>query len=142
LSVGVIEGGQAVNIVPDRCWIEIDRRTLPNETIQSVIEPVRSILQDLPDWEMKDPHLSVSGMEVSENAPVVRVMAKVVKEVLGEVVVEGAQYATDAGIYNAVGVPTVVFGPGDIAQAHTDSEYIVLEQLDQAVAIIERLLTT
>ncbi len=141
LSVGVIEGGQAVNVVPDRCWIEIDRRTLPNETMESVIEPVRTLLQDLPDWEMKDPHLSVAGMEVSEDAPVVQVLAEAAKHVLGGVVVEGAQYATDAGIYNAVGVPTVVFGPGDIAEAHTDSEFIALEQLHQAVAIIERMLT-
>ena len=142
LSVGVIEGGQAVNIVPDRCWIEIDRRTLPNETTQTVIEPVRSLLQDLPDWEIKEPHLSVSGMEVSATAPVVQALSGVMKEVLGDVVVEGAQYATDAGIYNAVGIPTVVFGPGDIAQAHTASEYISLEQLDDAVTIIERLLTS
>jgi acetylornithine deacetylase/succinyl-diaminopimelate desuccinylase family protein len=142
LSVGVIEGGQAVNIVPDRCWIEIDRRTLPNETTQTVIEPVRSLLHDLPDWEMKEPHLSVSGMEVSPTAPVVQSLAAAVKEVLGDVVVEGAQYATDAGIYNAVGIPTVVFGPGDIAQAHTESEYISLIQLDDAVATIERLLTS
>jgi acetylornithine deacetylase len=140
LSVGVIEGGQAVNIVPDRCWIEIDRRTLPNESTQTVIEPVRSLLQDLSDWEMKEPYLSVSGMEVSATAPVVQTLATVVKEVVGDVVVEGAQYATDAGIYNAVGVPSVVFGPGDIAQAHTDSEFISLEQLDDAVAIIGRLL--
>ena len=142
LSVGVIEGGQAVNIVPDRCWIEIDRRTLPNESMQTVIEPVRSLLHGLSDWEMKEPHLSVSGMEVSATAPVVQALTGAVKPVRGDVVVEGAHYATDAGIYNAVGIPTVVFGPGDIAQAHTDTEYISLEQLDDAVAIIERLLTS
>jgi acetylornithine deacetylase/succinyl-diaminopimelate desuccinylase family protein len=142
LSVGVIEGGQAVNIVPDRCWIEIDRRTLPNETAQTVIEPVQALLKNIPDWEMKEPHLSVSGMELSEHAPVIQALARAAKEVLGVVVVEGAQYATDAGIYNAVGIPTVVFGPGDIAQAHTDSEYISLEQLNNGAAIIERLLTS
>jgi acetylornithine deacetylase len=56
--------------------------------------------------------------------------------------VEAAHYATDAGIYNSVGVPTVVFGPGNIVQAHTESEYIELQQLHQATTIIERFLTS
>ena len=142
LSVGVVEGGQAVNVVPDRCWIEIDRRTLPNETTESVLTPVKSLLDGLNDWEMKEPHLSVGGMEVAANAPIVRSLARSIKDVCGDVVVEGAQYATDAGIYNAVGIPTVVFGPGDIAQAHTESEYLELHQLSQAVEIIRRFLTT
>jgi len=142
LSVGVIEGGQAVNVVPDRCWIEIDRRTLPHETTESVLIPVRSLLEGLPDWEMKEPHLSVAGMEVAENSPIVQSLAASIRDVCGHVTIEGAQYATDAGIYNAIGVPTVVFGPGDIAQAHTESEHIELEQVHQAVDIIRRFLTT
>lgn len=142
LSVGVIEGGQAVNVVPDRCWIEIDRRTLPHETTESVITPVKSVLEGLPDWEVKDPHLSVSGMEVAESAPIVQSLAGSIRDACGHAVIEGAHYATDAGIYNTVGIPTVVFGPGDIAQAHTESEHIELKQLHQAVEIIRRFLTT
>ena len=142
LSVGVIEGGQAVNVVPDRCSIEVDRRTLPDETMHSVVEPIRTLLQDLPDWEMKEPYLSVAGMEVSENTPALEALVGSIRAVQGNVTIEGAQYATDAGVYNAAGIPTLVFGPGDIAQAHTESEFIDLRQLDQAVAIIERLLTT
>jgi acetylornithine deacetylase len=91
---------------------------------------------------MKEPHLSVAGMEVSEHAPVIEALTRSIRAVQGDAMMEGAQYATDAGVYNAVGIPTVVFGPGDIAQAHTESEFIDLRQLNQAVAIIERLLTT
>ena len=142
LSVGVIEGGQAVNVVPDKCWIEIDRRTLPGETTQTVLEPIHSLLSDLEGCEMREPHLSVAGMEVAEHAPIVRGLTQAVRSICGEAIVEAAHYATDAGVYNSVGVPTVVFGPGDIAQAHTESEYIELQQLHQAVAIIERFLTS
>lgn len=140
LSVGVIEGGQAVNIVPDRCWIEIDRRTLPHETADGVLEPVRAVLEGLSDWEMKEPHLSVAGMEVAASAFVVQELSRSIGDVCGSSVIEGAQYATDAGIFNAVGIPTVVFGPGDIAQAHTDMEHIELDQLHQAVEIIGKVL--
>ena len=142
LSVGVIEGGQAVNVVPDRCWIEIDRRTLPDETMPNVLEPIRSLLHDLPDWEMKDPHLSVAGMEVAEGAPIVQELARSIRGVLGSASIEGAQYATDAGIYGTAGIPSVVFGPGDISQAHTESEHIELDQVHQATAILERFLTS
>lgn len=141
LSIGVVEGGQAVNVVPDRCWIEIDRRSLPGETAGSILDPIRSLLHDLPDWEFQEPYLSVAGMDVPENAAVVQKLSASVKEVLGECLIESAQYATDAGIYAAAGIPTVVFGPGDIAQAHTDSEFIELKQLKQAVQIVERFLT-
>ncbi len=142
LSVGVVEGGQAVNVVPDHCWIEIDRRTLPTETMESVLSPVKALLNGLTDWEMKEPHLSIAGMEVAVNSPVVQSLARSVKDVCRDVKIEAAQYATDAGIYNAAGIPTVVFGPGDIAQAHTESEYLELHQLHQAVDIIRRFLTT
>jgi acetylornithine deacetylase len=141
LSIGVVEGGQAVNVVPDQCWIEIDRRSLPGETAGSILDPIRSLLHDLPDWEFQEPYLSVAGMDVPENAAVVQKLSASVKEVLGESIIESAQYATDAGIYAAAGIPTVVFGPGNIAQAHTDSEYIELKQLQQAVHIVERFLT-
>ena len=142
LSVGIIEGGQAVNVVPDHCWIEIDRRTLPGETAQSVLEPIYSLLNDLKECEIQEPHLSVAGMEVAEHAPIVDDLTRAVHSICGEAIVEAAHYATDAGIYNSVGVPTVVFGPGNIAQAHTESEYIELHQLHQATAIIERFLTS
>lgn len=142
MSVGVIEGGQAVNVVPDRCWIEVDRRSLPGETAESILQPVRDLLKNLPDSEIEAPYLSVAGMEVVEDASIVKHLSRSIQSVLGNVSIEAAHYATDAGIYNSIGIPTVVFGPGNIAQAHTDAEYIELDQLYQAVAIIEHFLTT
>ncbi len=142
LSVGVIEGGQAVNVVPDRCWIEIDRRTLPGETAENAIESVKAVLQDSPDLELEAPYLSVAGMEVAEDTPIVQRLARSIKEIAGTAAIEAASYATDAGFYNSAGIPTVVFGPGDIAQAHTKEEYIELHQLHQAVDIVRRFLTT
>ena len=142
LSVGVIEGGQAVNVVPDHCWIEIDRRTLPGETVQNVLKPIKYLLSGFEECEIQEPHLCVAGMEVAEHAPIVERLTQAVTSVCGEAIVEAAHYATDAGIYNSIGVPAVVFGPGNIARAHTEVEYIELQQLSQAVAIIERFLTS
>jgi len=51
------------------------------------------------------------------------------------------RYATDAGFFAAAGIPCVVFGPGDIAQAHTADEWIALDQVEQATALLARVLT-
>jgi succinyl-diaminopimelate desuccinylase len=140
LSVGVIEGGQAVNIVPDRCRIEIDRRTLPHEDPEAVVAGAAACLQGIEGWELLPPHLVAGGMEVPENAPVVRELSGAIRAAVGPVIVEGAYYATDAGTFNAGGIPTVVFGPGDIALAHTATEHIPLAEVRQATDIIRTLL--
>jgi acetylornithine deacetylase len=139
-SVGVIRGGQAVNIVPDTCEIEVDRRTLPGETAEHVLEEVRRVLAEVSGWHFHPPHVDVRGMDVPRESPVVRRLAEAVRGVTGSVTIESAQYATDAGIYGAAGIPTVVFGPGDITQAHTADEWIDLEELRGASTVIRRFL--
>ncbi len=140
LSVGVIEGGQAVNVVPSRCTIELDRRVLPGETAGSAVNEVAALLDDLQGWTMADPHLAVQGMDIDESAPIVALLADAVSHVTGSARVEGAYYATDAGIYSAGGIPTVVFGPGDIALAHTAEEHLSLDQYAHAISIVQALL--
>ena len=139
LSVGVIEGGQTVNMVPDQCMIEVDRRTLPGETDASVLGAASNALEGVGDWEILGPHLSIAGMEVGVDAGIVWRLGEAVKGIVGEAVIETAQYATNAGVYNSHGIPSVVFGPGNIARAHTEEEYIELDQLHDAVRIIERI---
>ena len=141
LSAGVIEGGEAVNIIPDRCTVEVDRRTLPAETTEEVVGGVRSALEEVSGWEFDPPHLAVAGMEVPEESPVVRLLSGAIAGVCGEASVEAAQYATDAGIYNGAGIPSVVFGPGDIAQAHTADEWINIEDLHAAAAVVRSLIS-
>ena len=79
-------------------------------------------------------------MDIPAEAPVVQELSRAIAGVTGSVAVEGAYYATDAGTFNAGGIPTVVFGPGDIALAHTVAEHIPLGELRQATDIIRSLL--
>jgi acetylornithine deacetylase/succinyl-diaminopimelate desuccinylase family protein len=141
MNVGTIVGGEVVNAVPDKCVIEIDRRMLPGETDADVLRLVREALAGLGDWEFEPPYLSVAGMEVGEQAEIVSILSQAVKHYCGDVIVESAHYATDAGHYNRAGIPSIVFGPGNIAQAHTAGEYIELAQLEQAAMIVTRMLT-
>lgn len=141
LSVGVIEGGQAVNIVPDRCWIEIDRRTLPGETENEILKSVESVLGDVPRYEFESPHISIGGIDVSPKNPFLQTLAGVIERTNGECVIETAQYATNAGVYNSNGISAVVFGPGDIAQAHTATEFVETDQVIRCCEILTQFFT-
>ncbi len=141
LSVGVIEGGQAVNVVPDHCWIEIDRRTLPGENAEEVMADVRHVLREVNGWTMEPPHLSVAGMHVPDSSAAVTELSAALRAVTGNAVLTSAPYATDAGLYCQAGVPCVVFGPGDIAEAHTAAESVPLKEVEQCADVIRRVLT-
>jgi acetylornithine deacetylase len=141
ISVGVIEGGQAVNVVPDACRIEIDRRSLPGESGEGIVEGLSGIVGGLAGIDVEQPYLSVAGMEVAESAPIVVRLSEALRKTKHPVHIEGAPYATDAGIYNASGIPTVVFGPGDIAQAHTANEYISIQDLEDSVTVLSEFIS-
>jgi acetylornithine deacetylase/succinyl-diaminopimelate desuccinylase family protein len=142
LSVGVIEGGQAVNIIPDHCVIEIDRRTLPAESEHDILQSARAALKEVPNWEFEPPHVSIQGMEVAEDNPFLVKLAGAIQDITGSTVIEVAQYATNAGVYSAYGIPSVVFGPGNIKQAHTAEEYVEISQVLDCCEIIKRFLTS
>ena len=130
-----------MNIVPDRCMIEVDRRTLPGETDASVLAAARGALR----WVERLGDCGTAPVDCRNGSRCEITQSSgnsdaAVKEITGDAVIESAQYATDAGVYNSQGIPAVVFGPGDIARAHTEEEYIEIDQLHDAVRIIQRVL--
>jgi acetylornithine deacetylase ArgE len=140
LSIGVIEGGEAVNVVPDMCRAEVDRRTVPGESTDEVLGAAASALEGLTGWQFEKPYLAVQAMEVSQESRIVGLLSGAMANVSGDVRIESVHYATDAGIYCEAGIPCAVFGPGDIAQAHTSDEWIDIGSLHQAAAVIRTLI--
>jgi acetylornithine deacetylase/succinyl-diaminopimelate desuccinylase family protein len=129
-SVGVIRGGTQPNIVPDQCHIEIDRRTLPGETEESVRAEITGLLRAR---KLKAEFSFIkaapcNAMETDVKLPFVQQLMRSV----GQSKPLGAHYFCDAAVLSAGGISSVVFGPGDIAQAHTADEWIELEQLERA----------
>ena len=141
LSVGLISGGISVNTVPDHCRIEIDRRATPNEDPQAAYQHVVDYLQQhLPASVevIHDPPYSLTpGLPDDCNAALAEALSAQVQAAghPGEIV--GAPYGTDASSLGAAGIPTVVFGPGSIEQAHTVDEWIAIDQLHAMVEILE-----
>lgn len=134
LSVGLITGGISVNAVPDRCTIEIDRRVIPGERREDVIPEVAKYLAERVSFpiEHSEPYVLSPPLGDELNGPWADRLLASIAPVAGSKQKIGVAYGTHASRFAAVGVPAVVFGPGDIAQAHTKDEWIELAQLQAA----------
>ena len=129
VNVGTIAGGTQPNIVPDRCAIEIDRRTLPGETEAGVRREIAALLRakKLSATISSSKAAPALPLETDAKLPLVRQFLRSVKQARPV----GVDYFCDAAVLAAGGIPGVVFGPGDIAQAHTADEWISLAELER-----------
>lgn len=138
VNVGQISGGTQPNIVPDVCEILIDRRTLPGETLASVKREMAALFRRRKlSASIEDVKLaSCLPLETDPSLPWVKQLLRCV----GQARPAGVRYFCDASVLARAGIPSVVFGPGDIAQAHTADEWISLSSLEKAEALLRRFL--
>ena len=139
ISVGTIQGGTQPNIVPDRCLVTADRRTLPGETEATVKKEISRLLarHGLKALVGNTKNAPCLPMETKTSLPLVRafMQAAHASKPLG------VDYFCDASVLSRGGIPSVVFGPGDIAQAHTRDEWISLRSLEDATRILKNFLS-
>lgn len=139
INVGAIAGGSQPNIVPDACTLQADRRTLPGETLASVRRELRELFRHTGLTVRIEDQKGVNcdPLETDPSLPLVRDLMKAAN--VGQAA--GVSYFCDAAVLAAGGIPSVVFGPGDIAQAHTADEWISRRSLESATAILTRFLS-
>ena len=146
LTVSIIQGGISEHIVPEKCEASLDRRVIPGETWDEAVAEIRGWLaaqldaQTLQRIELKEPHHIALPLDTPVDHALVRGLYRAAQSVLGEAQIAGVPYNTDATHLAAAGVPSVVFGPGDIAQAHTTNEWVEVDQVIAAVEILKRFL--
>ncbi|WP_395719610.1 M20 family metallopeptidase [Prosthecobacter sp.] len=139
-NVGVIHGGVQVNFVPDEAVIEIDRRLLPGEEVEDVLAHYQSILDELmkqhPDViaEMEKPMLQDWSLQTDANASLVQIARDVLHGMNRENGVSGVPFGSDASKFSRLGIPTILFGPGSIDQAHAAVEYVECAEVEAAQA--------
>jgi succinyl-diaminopimelate desuccinylase len=138
VNVGFIAGGKQPNIVPDRCEILIDRRTLPGESDAGVFAEINSLLRRLGvDAELTDTkNAPCPALETDPELPLVRQLTRCA----GQRRALGVDYFSDAAVLASGGIPSVLLGPGDIAQAHTADEWIELAQLERLTRLLVKFL--
>ena len=136
VNVGKISGGTQPNIVPDACAIEIDRRTLPGETEAVVHREVTALLRarKLDATLASSKAAPALPLETDCRLPLVQHFLRSAKQRRPV----GVDYFCDAAVLAAGGTPSVVFGPGDIAQAHTADEWISLVELERGKNLLVR----
>jgi acetylornithine deacetylase/succinyl-diaminopimelate desuccinylase-like protein len=133
ISVGSIRGGTQPNIVPALCVASADRRTLPGESERSVRAEVSALLrQHGLRATLESEKSSCLPMETDAKLPLVRSLMKEARQTSPA----GVNYFCDASVLAEAGIPSIVFGPGDIAQAHTGNEWIQLASVERAAAIL------
>lgn len=132
LNVGLIEGGTAVNIVPERCELRVGVRQLPGQTGAALVERLRAALEPVTQrWAAQGGVVEVLPMH---EAPALLTEAGTTLEALlrphaRQVQPGAAPFATDGGNLSRLGTRCLVFGPGSIDVAHRPDEYLPLDQL-------------
>ena len=146
LNVGTIRGGSSINIVPERCGVEIEVRVPPgadpHQARGDLIEYLQRQLASDPPLEHDEPYMEGPALSDRANPDLAERLASIVRGLRGQCLRRGVPYATNAAFYASLGIPSVVFGPGGIEQAHTAEEWVPLDQLDQAAEVLFQFLRT
>jgi len=138
VNVGTISGGVQPNIVPYRCKITVDRRTLPGETDAGVQREIAAFLRARKlSTKISSSKLAPAlPLETNPKLPLIRQFLRSVRQSKPM----GVDFFCDAAVLSAGGIPSVVFGPGDVAQAHTADEWISLAELERGKDLILKFL--
>ena len=144
LSVGVVAGGVARNMLPQTCEVAWEYRPLPDEDAAAAVARIEKIVARL-DGEMRaqNPRAgaknrfidSYPGLPFEPDSAALRLA----RELLPEGGCEVVAYGADAGCFHRGGIPAVLAGPGDIAQAHKPDEFVAVAQLAECLDFMSRL---
>lgn len=143
----LVQGGTALNIVPDRCTVGFEFRAIAADDPRGLAETVLAYARDVlvPEMQARDPACDVSvepvidypGLDIAPDAPLVTLA----KRLAGRNGHAKVSYGTEAGLFQSLGdIPSVVIGPGDIARAHKADEYVEARELAECAGFVRRLI--
>lgn len=141
VHAGTVTGGSAPSVYPGRCEIVFERRTLPGETAEQVMREAEAVLASArrrcPGLDATlDQGLFRAGTEVAVGSPLVQGLLAACERAGVAAKVAGMSAWVDACFLNQGGTPAVCFGPGSIAQAHTNNEWIAIHEIETAADIL------
>jgi acetylornithine deacetylase len=143
---GVVNGGTALNIVPDSCWFEFEFRTIAADDAGALIDEVVTYARRTLEPAMKAvaPQAGIAFEEKSGfpglETPASAGLVGLTQELAGANDLAKVAYGTEAGLFAAAGIPSVVIGPGSIDQAHKADEFIAESELAKCGVFLDRLL--
>ncbi len=138
LQIGTIHGGQALNVIPEYCTVELEARAIAGVDPAGLLASIEGRLDALKErgfaahWEAMS---SYPALSLAADAP----LALLMEELTGQTPLAAVSYGTEAGLYQAAGMEAIICGPGDIGRAHKANEFIEDGELSACVRMIEAL---
>lgn len=145
INPGTLIGGQAHNVIPGKARIDWEMRPVQASDAEFVKTELAHLVETLlPRMHAVDPAADIRTDIVAEVVGLERVAHNpardLVVELTGANTVGLVPFGTEAGLFQAIGIPAVICGPGAIAQAHKPDEYLALDQLAQCLTFLDRLM--
>lgn len=133
LQIGTVSGGLALNIVPDHAEAELEGRAIAGVDPQAILAPVIEAAQK-----------AGIAVETLSTYPALALepehpLAVLLEDLSGKAALAAVSYGTEAGLFQAAGIPAVICGPGEIDRAHKPEEYLTTGELEACCALIRRL---
>lgn len=145
VSVGTIEGGTAANIVPKHCEFRWLVRSLPEEAPDAIARRLAAYAEKtlLPKMRQVTEEAAIET-ELEGSVPAFKAgpgseAVALALSLTGANATQAVSYATEAGLFEQAGLPAVICGPGDIAQAHAADEFVTIAQLDACMTFLKDL---
>lgn len=145
LQTGMIHGGEALNIVPGHCEFDFEIRTLPGVDAQHLVEQVAAWCQRvlLPEMQKKASDCTITFSRLSHYPGLQTDICETVSSLLSLLpppdALSTVAFGTEGGLFQQHGIPTLICGPGAMAQGHKPDEFIAVEQLAECDAFLQRL---
>ena len=147
VHTGVIRGGTALNVIPHECAFDFEFRHLPGDDPDRLLREFTDYVGSRLEPEMRAVHAAagftiepLSEIPLLDTGPEAEVVA-LAQELAGSGEIGKVSFATEGSQFQRAGIPTVVCGPGSIAQAHKPNEYVTLDQIARCEAFLRKLMT-
>ena len=140
-----IQGGTALNILARHCTFQWEFRYLPGTSDTALLDRFNAHVRDevLPELRQIAPEAAIETVVRAHVPPLVPhddcPAEQMAKLLTGRNMVEAVSYGTEAGLFQVAGIPSIICGPGNIAQAHKPNEFIELSQVDACETFMRRL---
>lgn len=146
IHVGLINGGTALNIIPKECTFYWEYRLIPGESDVSIINQFNDYTNNivLPEMLKNSNECRIETIRISNIPPLLPDTGSSAENLIMSLVksntVSTVAYGTEAGMFQSAEIPTIVCGPGNIAQAHKANEFIKIEQIQACEKFINKLI--
>lgn len=146
IHTGTFQGGTALNIIPDQSVFDFEIRNIPQDQPEQFLTEFEQYSQTkiLPEMHQVDKSTSINIRE-TVNYPALTERTEhlnfqqAIAQLLNTTDTKTLSFGTEGGLFQSIGIPTVVCGPGSMDQGHKADEYIEITQIEQCIKFMTRL---